>query len=154
MKVALSIWNNRISPVFDTSRHILIVEVVDGEEKSRGEHSIEELFPPLRARRIKELGIDLLICGAISNPVACLIDSLGIRLLPWVSGEVEEVLGAFKRGELAQPRYLMPGCRGGGRRFGKGWMREGGRHKNGRGGYRDYGPGGPGKGFQGKGRNR
>jgi predicted Fe-Mo cluster-binding NifX family protein len=153
MKVALSVWNNRVSPVFDASRHILIVEVVDGEEKSREEHSIEELFPPIRARRIKELGIDLLICGAISNPVACLIDSIGIRLLPWVSGEVEEVIDVFKRGELAQPRYLMPGCRGRGRRVGRGWI-GGGRHKNGRGGYRDYGPGGPGKGFQGKGRNR
>ena len=141
MKVAVPVWNNRVSPVFDTSRHLLVVELVNGEEAGREEHTLANLFPPFRVRRLKELGVELLICGAISNPVALLIDSAGISLLPWVSGSVSEVLDAFKRERLSDSRYRMPGCRrgarrgmrhAGGRGFGRGHGGRHGRSKEGR----------------------
>ncbi|MCK4236711.1 MAG: dinitrogenase iron-molybdenum cofactor biosynthesis domain-containing protein, partial [Candidatus Krumholzibacteria bacterium] len=87
MKVAITIWNDRISPVFDTAGRILVVEIEGGEERSRQEHLLEEIYPPWRVRRLKNLGVEVLICGAVSNPVAALIDSAGIRLVPWVSGD-------------------------------------------------------------------
>lgn len=128
MKVAVPVWNNRVSPVFDTSRHLLVVEYVEGEEASREQHTMADMFPPFRVRRLKEIGVRLLICGAISNPVALLVDAAGIALMPWVSGDVNDVLDAFNRERLSDSRYRMPGCRGRGR----GWRR-GMRHAAGRG---------------------
>lgn len=128
MKIAVPVWNNRVSPVFDTSRHFLVVEFVDGEETSREQHTMADIFPPFRVRRLKELDVELLICGAISNPVACLIDAAGIALMPWVSGDVADVLDAFSRERLSDSRYRMPGCR----RWGRGFRR-GARHSGGRG---------------------
>ena len=120
MRIAIPVWNDRISPVFDTSRRLLVVDFSGGMEVSRTEHDLAEPFPPVRARRLKEMEIELLICGAISNPVACLFEAAGIGIVPWVSGNVDEVLGAFAREQLTDSRYRMPGCLGKGRGFHRG----------------------------------
>jgi predicted Fe-Mo cluster-binding NifX family protein len=112
MKVALPIWNSRISPVFDTAERMLIVDIQGDSVTGSEEYQIHNVFPPLRSRELRDVGVDVLICGAISNPLAGMIDDAGIRLLPWVSGEVDEVLDAFRRGQLTDSRYFMPGCRG------------------------------------------
>lgn len=132
MKVAVPVWNNRVSPVFDTSRHLLVVEFVDGGLAGREEHAMDDIFPPFRVRRLKELGVELLICGAISNPVAHLVDAAGIAMVPWVSGDVDDVLDAFAGERLSDTRFRMPGCRGRGRAFRRG-MRRAGRRGFGRG---------------------
>lgn len=116
MKVALSIWNGRISPVFDTAGRIILVELSNGREIKREEHNTRELLPPVKVMRIKSLGVDVLICGAISNPLSALFDSAGIDLVPWVSGDMEAVLDAYKRDKLLGPGFSMPGC---------GWRRRG-----------------------------
>ena len=110
MKIALPIWNNRISPLFDTACMVLIWSV-DGEGVGeREEHDLRGLHPQVRVRRIKELGADILICGAVSNPVAYLVERADIKLIPWVSGPVDEVIKAFRSGQLDRSRYFMPGC--------------------------------------------
>ncbi len=122
MKIALPIWNNRISPLFDTACRVLIWSLEGGGRGGWEEHDLRGLIPPMKVRRIKELGADVLICGAVSNPVAYLVESAGIKLVPWVSGPMDEVIEAFEAGQLDEPRYFMPGCgrmrrgRAGGRR--------------------------------------
>jgi len=110
MKIALPIWNNRISPLFDTACRVLIWSVEGGSDGECGEHDLRGLHPMMKVRRIKELGADILICGAVSNPVAYLVESADIKLVPWVSGPVDEVIEAFRTGQLDKPRYFMPGC--------------------------------------------
>ena len=112
MKVALPIWNSRVSPVFDTAERMLIVDINGDSVAGSEEYQFHDVFPPLRSRELCDIGVDVLICGAISNPLAGMIHDAGIKLLPWVSGEVDEVLDAFRRGELSDSRYFMPGCRG------------------------------------------
>jgi predicted Fe-Mo cluster-binding NifX family protein len=79
----------------------------------REEVALEPLRLPLRAARIAELHLDLLVCGAVSRPLAEMLAAAGVRLEPWISGEVEDVLGALTAGQLDRPRYRMPGCCGG-----------------------------------------
>ncbi len=112
MKVALPIWNSRVSPVFDTAERMLIVDFNGDSVVGSEEYQFHNVFPPLRSKELCDIGVDVLICGAISNPLAGMIHDTGIRLLPWVSGEVDEVVDAFRRGELSDSRYFMPGCRG------------------------------------------
>ena len=130
MKVAIPIWNNRISPLFDTACRVLIWSLEEKGGDEREEHDLRGLIPPMKVRRIKELGADVLICGALSNTVAYLVESAGIRLVPWISGPVDEVIEAFKTGQIDEPRYFMPGC---------------GRMRRGRGGRRGRGPAGRGQ---------
>jgi len=121
MKVALSVWGERISPVFDTAASVLVVTLDGAQETGRSTEPLRETFPPRRAARLVELGVDVLICGAVSRPLASMIASYGIELVPFVSGEAEEVLAAWLSGGLRAPgvprRFQMPGCYGMRRRF-------------------------------------
>ena len=128
MKIAVPIWEDRISPVFDTAARLLIVEIDSGIEVSRSIVSIDEPFLPRRAARLVEIGVDTLICGAVSRPLYALIMAERVQLIPFLSGNVEEVLQAFLSGDFTETRFSMPGCCRG-RRRGKGPGR-GGRWKN------------------------
>jgi len=123
MKVAIPVWDSRISPVFDSATQVLIVSVEGGKEISR---AIAPLSDEVFLRRVDLLlrkGVEVLICGAISRPLANLVASSGIELIPRMAGNAEEVLGAFLKGGLPDPRFLMPGCCGGPRRFRRGQER-------------------------------
>ncbi len=132
MKVAIPIWNLRISPLFDTAHQLLIVEIENGQELSRSQVELEGYFPPWRARKLSELRVQTLICGGISRQLAAMLIGAGITIVPWLSGFVEDVLQAYLKGKLPDPRFLMPGChpRGRGGRFrgreGRSWWSGGG----------------------------
>jgi len=132
MKIAIPTWNGRVSPVFDTASRLLVVEGDEERECSRFETDISEHFLPSKSMRLAGLGIDTLICGAISRPLAYMITTAGIKLIPWISGQVEEVVQAFLTNTLFDPRFIMPGCagdwgKGPGERHGQG----GGRRRRG-----------------------
>ncbi|MBM4043828.1 MAG: dinitrogenase iron-molybdenum cofactor biosynthesis protein [Planctomycetes bacterium] len=119
MRVALAVWNGRVSPVFDVARELMVVEVDGGREVSRLRQEIDGAALPQRAARVAELGVDVLVCGAISRPLAAMLAAEGIAVVPFVRGQVEEVLAAYLAGRLPDPRFLMPGCCGRRRRLGR-----------------------------------
>ena len=116
-RIAVPVYNGRVSPVFDTAQRLLVIEAENAGEVGRSERTIALLFPPQRAQWLAEQAVNTLICGAISMPLANMIQFHGIRLLPWVAGNLEEVIQAYFAGNLQMPRFAMPGCCGGGRRF-------------------------------------
>jgi predicted Fe-Mo cluster-binding NifX family protein len=123
VRVAIPIWNERVSPVFDAARRLVLVDVEGGTEQARREEVIQECFVAQRARRLTELGVNVLICGAISRQLAAVLAASGITVIPWTAGPVEEVLVAYLNGRLPDPRWLMPGCgiRRQRHRGGRGW---------------------------------
>jgi len=113
MRVGIPIWNGRVSPVLDTAERVIVVDTEAGANAVREEVALAPQRLPLRTTRIAELRLDLLVCGAVSRPLAEMLAAAGVRLEPWISGEVEDVLGALTTGQLDRPRYRMPGCCGG-----------------------------------------
>jgi len=110
MKVALTAWGDRISPVFDSSRTLLIAEIENNEIVGRRH---EAFFPEMSWRLagiLNNLGIDVLICGAISQFPAGIIENSGIQLISFVGGTVEQVLGAYAGGIPIVPEFSQPGC--------------------------------------------
>lgn len=116
MKVALPVWQGRVSSVFDFSHKLLVVELEKGKEKAREEIVLVEQSVPNRAAMLKQLGVKVLICGAISRPLAEMINGSGIQVLPFVSGSTEQIINAYKTGRLSQPQYILPGFWPGARR--------------------------------------
>lgn len=117
MKAAIPIWDGWISPVFDVARDILVVDIEDGTEVGRSEAIIKETALAARAKRVVDLGVNVLICGGISQPLEQMLVSGGVSVVPHCCGPVEDVLRAFMSGQLAKKTFLMPGCRGQCRRF-------------------------------------
>jgi len=116
MRIAISILAGRVSPVFDTAKQLLLADVESGRELQRMEHGIDSLDPLERSRKVVALGIELLICGAISWPLEMALASAKVQVICHVCGDVEEVLGAFLGGALTEDAFLMPGSCGSRRR--------------------------------------
>ncbi len=124
MRTALPIYSGRISPVFDVARRLLVVDADVGTPPVRQEVVFEKEDLSARSSHLLSLGVDVLICGAISRPLEIMLAGAGVNVIPNTCGPVEEVLDAFLSGQLTERSFLMPGC-GGGRRCR-------GRHGNGR----------------------
>ena len=116
MKVALPVWQGQVSSVFDFAHKLLVIELKNGGETDRQEVVLVEQSGPERAAMLKQLGVGVLICGAISRPLAEMINGSGIQVLPFVKGSAEQIINAFKTGQLSQPQYTMPGFWPGARR--------------------------------------
>lgn len=129
-KIAIPVWQGQVSTVFDFARDLLLIEIDGQREIDRSQTDLPEEPIQQRAARLKNLGADVLICGAISRPLAFMITGSGIEVLPYVTGCIDEVLNAYLAGQLAKQQFLMPGCKAGAR---KGFRGRGHGHGRGRG---------------------
>lgn len=118
MRVAVPVWQHRISPVFDTAVRLLLFDVKGNHEVSRTEQFIGGLSLPARANRLAELGVDVLVCGALSRELASLLTASGVKVVPWVSGNVDDVVNCYISGKPMDNRFQMPGCGRCRRRYG------------------------------------
>ncbi|HPK00431.1 MAG TPA: hypothetical protein PKW60_13170, partial [Candidatus Hydrogenedentes bacterium] len=113
MKVAIPEWQGRISPVFDVAA-TLVVSNFAADGQAIEQHSIQLFRNDLHGRvmEMTGLGIDVLICGAISWPLEMALSNAGIEVIPHTCGEVQSVLESYKANRLQPNTFLMPGCCG------------------------------------------
>ncbi len=109
MKIAIPEHQGRVAPVFDTCRHMLIFARGENGEVLVAEQDWSTVSRQARALRLKELGIYVLLCGAISCGIEDQIHGQGIRLVAWLAGEVPTILKAYREGSVMDPEYAMPG---------------------------------------------
>lgn len=109
MKIALPVWEGKISPVFDTASKLLVLQVEEKKEKYRFETQLHEKDLARRCSRIKNLDVDLLICGGISRQFYRMLTGAGVRVICWICGGAEDVLNAYMGGTLHHSKFLMPG---------------------------------------------
>jgi len=129
MKVAIAVWEDCVSSVLDFSQRLVVVELKNGGEKSRAEIALSERNVLARFTKLRELGIDVLICGAVSQSLALASMACGIQLLPYVTGRVDDVLKAYQAGQLSLPQFMLPGWWPGARRgFRRRCCKRDGRH--------------------------
>jgi predicted Fe-Mo cluster-binding NifX family protein len=116
MKVAIAVWEDCVSSVLDFAQRLVVAELKDGTETSRTEIALPERNVFTKLAKLRELGIDVIICGAVSQPLASAFPACGIQLLPYVRGRVDEVLNAYQAGQLGLPQFTLPGRWPGARR--------------------------------------
>ena len=95
MRIAIAHWQDRISPVFDVSDRLLLIDIEDGRELKREDNVLNCLGPFERARDVHRLGVQVLLCGAVSRPLETALISTGVRVLGVICGEWEDVLSAY-----------------------------------------------------------
>lgn len=111
MKIAIPIWEDKVSPVFDTALRLLVVEVEGKKEASRFIYYIGEQDLARKCQHIRTLELDLLICGAVSHTFLHMLLASGLEVIQEISGRAEEVLDAYLKGNIFNARFLMPGCK-------------------------------------------
>ena len=111
VKAAFATWNSRIAPQFDAARHACIVEVRSGAIVAEHLEAFKSKHPVKKVHRLVTLGVDTLVCGAISRPIQALLAAQGIRVIPFVAGVLPEVIQAWISGGLGEGLFTMPGYR-------------------------------------------
>lgn len=110
MRIAVTTWNRRISPVFDVAQNLLLVNIDMGEETFRCNLSLVGMTPQKKIETLKQNSVEVVLCGAISEYLLRLLTTSGLKVEPWISGDIEEVIQAILQNKLSDPRYHMPGC--------------------------------------------
>lgn len=111
MKTALTVWGKWISPVFDSAQTLLVVEIKDSAIVDRQLVPFDAENPSALAKMLKKQNVSVLICGAISEYPARVLENEALDLIPFISGDTDEVLDTLVQGNSVEPGFLMPGCR-------------------------------------------
>jgi predicted Fe-Mo cluster-binding NifX family protein len=119
MKLAITIWNGRIAPVFDACGKALALDVEAALDNTRlkaihaqntvlldfGNCSLTE-----RVCILESAHIDELICGALSCEAEYLLNKAGIQIHSFIAGNQDEVLQAWLENKLQTEEFSLPGC--------------------------------------------
>ncbi|MHC1724498.1 MAG: NifB/NifX family molybdenum-iron cluster-binding protein [Syntrophobacteraceae bacterium] len=109
--LAIPVFRDRVAPVFDWCSKIIIVPEKEANAASSRQIDVKENTFKLM-RSLREQGIGTLICGALSPEILNYGESIGLKIVHGVAGEIEEVLQAYRDQKLDQPQYWLPGCQG------------------------------------------
>ena len=111
MKIAITYWNDRVSPLFDTACHLMIFEIKNNKETACVKSILKNNDPIIRAKHLSQLGIDVVVCGAISWECEAMLASVNIKVISCICGPVKDVLSACLNETLEKSSFLMPGCK-------------------------------------------
>jgi predicted Fe-Mo cluster-binding NifX family protein len=110
VKAAFVVWQDRIAPLFDTSRQTHIVEVLPDRTLMERSENLQGLAPVTKVMRLVEWDVSTLICGAISRQVQTIAAAHGIHVIPLIAGDLHAVIQAWLNNRLQDPEYKLPGC--------------------------------------------
>lgn len=101
MKIAIPIFGKNISPRFDGAQVIVLLTVEGGQVVRREKWRTQNLSPLALVGGLRDAKVDVLICGNIDSVSEEAVEEVGIKLIPWVTGEAEGAITCFLKGELA-----------------------------------------------------
>ena len=109
IRIAIPVFNSRISPVLDACMQICIFDCEQKQEVNRQNVWVEDLSLPERLTILVKLGVTVIICCGISDVLHKLLQSKNIRVIAGRIGEIDEVVEAFLCNQLDNQCFLMPG---------------------------------------------
>jgi predicted Fe-Mo cluster-binding NifX family protein len=109
MKVAIPVWNGRVSPVFDVAKEIRVaqIDLQLGEVLGDSTHALNSTR---RASTLADLGVNTLVCSAVSPPLEAALWVLGVEVISDVCGSPDEILQALAAGDTELDGFRTPGC--------------------------------------------
>lgn len=109
MNVAVTVWGNRISPVFDSAQTLLVVDIREAEVVDRKIRLFQATLFNRFLKLLEDLEVRVLICGALSRDSVRQLVANDIEVISFIAGETERILELYiQEKDLAQ--FAMPGC--------------------------------------------
>ncbi|MBF0260062.1 MAG: NifB/NifX family molybdenum-iron cluster-binding protein [Desulfamplus sp.] len=109
MKIAIPIFNDRVSPRFDNAQNFILLTVEKRIEIERQELPVKNWALIKKIMTLIEKEVDTVICGGIDRSSMQQLSSYGINVYSWVTGNVEDALSCFLQGELDSGSILGKG---------------------------------------------
>ncbi len=95
MKVAIPLYENRVSPHFFTARELLLVQIDAGSICSSWRISLGNMTAVTRKTRLLALGPETLLCGGIDETTKNWLEKQGIHVLDNQMGDAMEILQMY-----------------------------------------------------------
>jgi predicted Fe-Mo cluster-binding NifX family protein len=100
MKVAIPRFGESVAPCFEYSATVAIFTLRGRQIVSQVDFALQSHDPLDRLRLLRDQGVGTLICGGVQDRFEDLLEASGIRVISWVSGNVEELLEQYLDGRL------------------------------------------------------
>ena len=100
MQVAIPFFGNRVSTRLDCSENFLFVSIENGTIRKCKKIRVVQKKPSALVNILNQLEVDVLICDGITEFYAKQLENTYIQVIPWISGEVEDVLNKYLTGNL------------------------------------------------------
>jgi len=108
VRVSIATCQDRICPRFDRADTLIVIDVRDGREEKREVVDISAWAAHGRAPRLAKLGVDQLVCGALSSFDEAGFDGSRVRLVSRVAGPVDAVIRAILSGVVYSGQDYWP----------------------------------------------
>jgi predicted Fe-Mo cluster-binding NifX family protein len=93
--IAIPVFGSEISPRFDCAKRILLAHIDEGQVRELQTFEMKETNPLHWAKILSQWKVRQVICGGIDDFSLRMLNGLGIRVTPWVSGDARQVLEKF-----------------------------------------------------------
>jgi len=100
VKIAIPRFGESVAPCFEHSATISLFTVEEAMVVEQVDFSLTTKNALDRVRLLTDQGVEMLICGGVQDRFEEIVLARGIRVISWVTGEVEELLSLFLRGRL------------------------------------------------------
>jgi predicted Fe-Mo cluster-binding NifX family protein len=111
-RVAIPVFESRVSPVLDSCKRIVVLDIDGGREILRQEVLLEKMSIHERLEVITRWRIKKIICAGVSEVMCKFLAAKNIILIGGIAGELEKIINAYICNCLDDPCFLMPGRRG------------------------------------------
>ncbi|MBW1991823.1 MAG: hypothetical protein JRI59_06860 [Deltaproteobacteria bacterium] len=111
--LAIPVLRSRVAPVLDWCSRIRIFPAEPSPEELARELILPHLEAAQRLKVLRDQGVEVLICGALSPALHYYAQELGFTVVSGVAGDVKEVVQSYWDNTLDHPRFRLPGYRGG-----------------------------------------
>lgn len=95
MKVAIPIFQTKVSPRFDSSKGFVLFDVEYNSIVDREKLITIGWSDSAKIKHLIDLGIDTLICGGIDRVSMQQLSANDIRVFAWVTGEIEDAIWCY-----------------------------------------------------------
>ena len=110
MKLCLACYYDRLASLFENANQYRLFAVQEGEARPAGVVEADQARIEDKISALLAHGVDSVICGGVCRRNLFLMTEAGMQVIPWICGEADKVIIAFKENRLAE--LTMPGCRG------------------------------------------
>lgn len=110
MRIAIPRFGEMVAPCFEYSATMGIFTVNGDQVIEQIDIQLETRVPYDRVRLMKVEQVDVVICGGVQEFYEDLLKANDIRVISWVSGKIEDLIGLFLEGKLASGTARLGAC--------------------------------------------
>lgn len=95
MKIAIPVFQNKISPRFDNAQNFIFLDIEDDSIVDREELVTRGWIPSQTIKELIRRGVEGMICGGIDRASKQCLRHKGVLIYSWVTGEVADAVASF-----------------------------------------------------------